>query len=89
VHDLSNDLSDCIFPNVPRKLTQPSPGSRPGVHYRVRIDTNSGGLFGITLIKSSGIEGFDQAVYEGIRKCVPFPKPATGYPSVMDISYGL
>jgi colicin import membrane protein len=77
----------CIQPNVSFPTPVRSGNNNPTAQYRVQV--NSAGLVTSTsLRRSSGIQAFDRAVENGIRRCSPFPKPPSGsYPSYIDVNY--
>ncbi len=58
----------------------PSPDSvsgNPAVEYEVQL-LPDGSISGISLKKSSGVSGFDEAVKAAIRQSAPYPKDKTG-----------
>ena len=63
--------SNIVF-NVPEGLA-----SNPPVEYVVDL-LPDGSVAGIRKTKSSGIPGFDEAVYNAIRKSEPYPKDKSG-----------
>lgn len=63
--------SNIVF-NVPEGLT-----SNPPVEYVVDL-LPDGSIASIRKTKSSGIPGFDEAVYNAIRKSEPYPKDKSG-----------
>lgn len=73
-------VRQCIKPQVAYPTPARSGSANPTVSYVVRLKSD-GTVSGLNLKKSSGITQFDDAVAKGIRRCDPFPKPATGgYP---------
>lgn len=84
----SRVLRSCIFPNVPNNLIAESPDTGPATRVIIRLQANSGIAISVDLVESSGVQGFDEAILNGVRRCVPFPRPYGGYPERIEVRYG-
>jgi colicin import membrane protein len=79
-------LKQCVQPNLRYNDTT---GSNPRVEFLVKL-TASGSPSSLVLTKSSGNSTYDVAVERALRRCDPFPKPASGeYPLSIRVGYSL
>ena len=76
----------CVKPRVTYPIP-PRAGANPTVQFRVML-TPEGRVREVEIRRSSGIQGFDRAVENGVRGCDPFPRPPSGkYPPYIDGYY--
>ncbi|RYF52302.1 MAG: cell envelope integrity protein TolA, partial [Comamonadaceae bacterium] len=75
----------CVQPRVNYPTPPRSGAGNPEAKYQIQLGSD-GAVSRVTLSRSSGNTGFDDAVERGIRACRPFPRPTTGE-SVIEVNY--
>src|SRR5690606_7286698 len=83
-----DQIRACIKPHVIYSASDRAGSGNPTVVYRVQLMPSGQQASTPRLIRSSGVEAFDRAVENGIRRCDPFPRPASGrFASSIDVQY--
>jgi TonB family protein len=84
-------VRSCVNQHMPPQWANASVSgggtSNPSVALSIYVD-RSGRASVVSIVDSSGISGFDNAVAEGIHRCYPFPNhPQVSWPSSLSINY--
>jgi TonB family protein len=81
-----SQLKSCVQPHL--RYSDAS-GANPRVEYRVQLNS-AGSPTALNVTKPSGNDAFDVAVERALRRCDPFPRPASGeYPNSIVVGYRL
>ncbi len=78
----------CIRPGVIYSASNNGSGGNPTAVFRVQLLPSGAQAGAPRLQRSSGVSAFDRAVENGIRRCDPFPRPASGrFESNIEVQY--